>query len=633
MNINMMKIKRSKKMDWHDIDFAKANQKVLDFQYRITLAYEDNDLNRVKQLQENLVQSWSAIYVAVRTVTSNKGGKTPGVDGIVWTTKSDKEEAATLLKKLTGRTQSYQASPVRRVEIPKADGKMRPLGIPTMIDRAYQTLWNLALIPIAECIGDERSYGARPYRCAQDSMTYLWLILVPRKRQRDKNPFTWVLDADIKGYFDNISHNWLLENIPMDKVILKKWLKANVEIKQNGNRTIIETNAGVPQGGPISPTLANMVLDGLQKLIEESTQDIEYKILKKEVRIDGKRKVERKVSVRTYFVRYVDDFLVICKSKKVIEEKIIPTVEEFLRIRGLELSSEKTKIISTKDGFDYVGFNVRMGKSDGSRHKVFLKIKPSKQNVKDFKAKVKAIIRKNTKATRLIQELNQVLRGWANYYSSVHSKRVFSTLDYYITGLLMKWAIRKYRGQNSGGKPRIYSKVFERIGNDKWRFVAKTGKGEVISVLIMMSKVPIKRHFIPPDGKNPYYKSDREAFIKNKVKNVKMRDVNRQIRKVAKRTGFLCAVCGEILDVGNTSEVLHTHHVLRKSCKGSDALTNLLVLHEECHMQVTHTQNETLIAKFKKQGIIAHDDGTVEKLIVPSMVGNKMVTENKDKKN
>lgn len=631
-----MEIKRSKKkkMDWHDIDFAKANQKVLDFQYRITLAYEDNDLNRVKQLQENLVQSWSAIYVAVRSVTSSKGGKTPGVDGIVWTTKNDKEEAATLLKKLTGRTQFYQASPVRRVEVPKVNGKMRPLGIPTMIDRAYQTLWNLALIPVAECIDDERSYGARPYRCAQDSMTYLWLVLVPRKRQRDNNPFTWFLDADIKEYFDNISHNWLLENIPMDKIILKKWLKANVEIKQNGKRTIIETNAGVLQGGPISPTLANMVLDSLQKLIEESTQqDIVYRILKKEVRIDGKRKVERKASVQTNFVRYVDDFLVICKSKKVIEEKIIPTVEKFLRIRGLELSSEKTKIISTKDGFDYVGFNVRMEKSDGSRHGGGLKIKPSKQNTKDFKAKVKAIIRKNTKATRLIQELNPVLRGWANYYSSVHSKRVFSALDYYITGLLMKWAIRKYRGQNSGGKPKIYSKVFERIGNDKWRFVAKADEGKVISVLIMMSKVPIKRHVIPPDGKNPYHKSDREAFIKNKVKNVKMRDVNRQIQKVAKRTSFLCAVCGEILDVGNTSEVLHTHHVLRKSRKGSDALTNLLVLHEECHMQVTHTQNETLIAKFKKQGIIAHDDGTVEKLVVPGMVGNKTVTENKNKKN
>ena len=142
-----------------------------------------------------------------------------------------------------------------------------------------------------------------------------------------------------------------------------------------------------------------------------------------------------------------------------------------------------------------------MEKSDESRHGVFLKIKPSKQNIKEFKAKVKGITRKNTKATRLIQELNQVLRVWAKYYSSVDSKKVFSTLDYYITGLLMKWAIRKYRGQNSGGKPRIYSKVFERIGNDKWRFVAKTGKGEVISVLIMMSKVRIKRHFIRPDGK------------------------------------------------------------------------------------------------------------------------------------
>jgi len=319
----------------------------------------------------------------------------------------------------------------------------------------------------------------------------------------------------------------------------------------------------------------------------------------------------------------MDDFLVICKSKKVIEERIIPIVEIFLKTRGLKLNSEKTKIISTKDSFDYVGFNVRMEKTVDSCHKGFLRIIPSKQNVQNFKTKVKSIIRKNTKALSLIQELNPVLRGWANYYSSVNSKRIFSTLDYYITGLLMKWGIRKYRGQNSGGKPKIYSRVFDKIGNNKWRFVAKADKDQNINVLILMSKVPIKRHFIHLNGINSYRKSDREYLIKSKIRTIEKRNINRRVRQIATKTGFLCTVCGEILDVGNTSEVLHTHHILQKSRGGSDDLANLLMLHEKCHMQVTYTKNETLIAKFKKQGIIVHDDGTVEKPIAPSVVGNK----------
>lgn len=614
IDMNTVKTNKSK-WSWYDIDFVEAKKKVLKLQERITLAYEEKDLNRVKQLQENLVNSWSGLYTAVQTVCSKKGRNTPGVDGEVWTTRDEKEKAVRLLKKLVRNPNIYKASPTRRVEIPKANGKPRALGIPTMIDRAYQTLWNMALIPIAECDADERSYGGRPFRRAQDSMTYLWLILVPRKTITDKNPYTWVLDADIEGYFDNISHEWILGNIPMDCVVLKKWLKAGVEITENKRKKIIETNAGVSQGSPISPTIANMALDGLQKLMIESTHDLIYRVLKKEKRLDGKRKVERKKHVKTYFVRYVDDFLVICNSKKAIEERILPIIKKFLELRGLNLNSQKTKIISTKEGFNYVGFAVRMEKSGGSRHGVFLKIKPAKQNVKEFKAKLKAIVKKvNNNQTRLIQELNPVLRGWANYYKGVHAKRTFSHLDYYLVRLLQKWAIRKYRGQNFKGKPKAYAKVFHKIGGVKWRFVAKTEKGGVEAVLIMMSKIPIERHFIAKDGLNPYKIQDRKVLLRDTIKSARKKEVNRKIRDVAKRTDFLCAVCGEYLDIGNKSESLHVHHIVRRSQQGPDTKTNLLVLHQECHMQVTHTKNATLVAKFAEQGIIADREGKVNRL-------------------
>lgn len=587
--MNIEKNKRNE-WSWYDIDFVKAKEKVLEYQREITLAYEEKDLNRVKQLQDNLVGSWSGIYVAVQTVTTNKGRNTPGVDKVTWRTTSMKEQAVLELKALTRNPKAYKPKPVRRVEILKVGGKKRSLGILTMIDRAYQTLWNLALVPIAECVADERSYGRRPFRSAQDCLTYLWLILVPRRRITDNNPYTWVFDADIKGYFDNISHRWLLDNIPMNQVILEKWLKAGVMTQVDRNWIYTETKAGVPQGGPISSTIANMVLDGLQKLVQESTQDIIYRALKSELRQNGKRKSRRKMNVKTHFVRYVDDFLVICKSKKIIENRIVPVVEDFLQTRGLKLNLDKTKIISTKDGFNYVGFSVRMEKCRRTRHGTFLKIKPSQENIKEFKMKVKTIVRKYNEPAKLIQELNPVLRGWINYYKSVHSKRIFSSLDYYITQLLRIWAVRKYRGQNAEGKLRIFNNVFKRINGVKWRFVAKTEKGEVINTLVMMSKTPIERHFIAKDGLNPYKTDDRKVLLKKFVLNAQKKNVNRRMQDVAKQTKFVCAVCGEFLDIGNKSIKLHIHHVVRRSEGGTDHTKNLRVLHENCHMQVTHTK-------------------------------------------
>ena len=260
-----METKRSK-WSWYDIDFAKANQKVLDFQYKIALAYENNDLNKVKQLQDNLVKSWSAIYVAVLIVTSDDESKTPGVDGELWSTKGDKENAAILLKKLMSQPQHYRPGPVRKVEISEANGKMIPARIPTMIDRSYRILWNLARIPITECVSNEKSSGLGAFSLAQDSTTYLWLVLVAREKQPDKDLFTWALDTVTQRRFDSISCNWLLLNIPIDKVILKKRSKVPVELKRKRNKVIKGIKESLLQEESFSFSFVNLVLDGLERL-------------------------------------------------------------------------------------------------------------------------------------------------------------------------------------------------------------------------------------------------------------------------------------------------------------------------------------------------------------------------------
>jgi RNA-directed DNA polymerase len=351
--------------------------------------------------------------------------------------------------------------------------------------------------------------------------------------------------------------------------------------------------------------MVNYALDGLQNMVRECTIDILYRRLSDELRLDGRRRVKEKTHVKTYFVRYLDDFLVICKSKKEIINKILPKVKSFLASRGLSLRCDKTRVISTKEGINYLGFSIRMEKHRGSRHGVFLKIKPSKESVKKLRAKVKRIVRRSVNQGRLIRELNGVLREWGNFYKGVHSKRTFSSLDYYITHVLIKWSLKKYRGRISGGKETIYRKTFKKIDGVKWRFASMTATGEVKTVLIQLSKIPIKRHFIRRDDLNPFNHKHREILKRSAVTSARDKEIIHRLKDVAKKTGFLCRVCGELLDVGNKAETLHIHHIVPKSKAGSDDKKNLLVLHDHCHKQVTYTKNKTLIAKFNEQGITA----------------------------
>ncbi len=229
--------------DWHAIDWYAVNAKVRTTQIRIAKASKDQDWRRVKALQRSLIRSFAARALAVKRVTENTGKRTAGVDGELWDTPTSKWEAIHALKQQRG----YQARPLRRVYIPKANGKERPLGIPTMKDRAMQALHLLGLEPAIESDSDPNSYGFRRCRSTADAMSQLFVCL------SQKVAAPWVLEADIEGCFDHINHEWLVDNVRMDKVVLPKWLKAGVVHKGQ----LKATEAGTPQGGIISPVLAN----------------------------------------------------------------------------------------------------------------------------------------------------------------------------------------------------------------------------------------------------------------------------------------------------------------------------------------------------------------------------------------
>lgn len=418
-----------KEVDWHNLNWASINRQVKRLQMRIAKAARESNWREVKAFQRLLTRSFSAKALAVKRVTENQGKKTPGVDGETWTPPDAKLKAVLSLGQ-----RNYKTLPLRRVYIPKSNGKKRPLGIPTMKDRAMQALYKLALEPVAETLADRNSYGFRMERSTADAIEQCRIVLA----KRTSSP--WILEGDIKGCFDNISHQWLMDNICMDKDILRKWLKAGyIDLG-----TLFPTEAGTPQGGIISPVLANMTLDGLEAEIKKTFRPKD----------------------KVHMVRYADDFIITGRSKELLEDKVRPLVENFLRDRGLELSQEKTRITHIEEGFDFLGQNIR--KYDGK-----LLVKPSKRNVKAFLNKVRKTMKdnKSAKTASLIGLLNPIIRGWANYHRNVNAKSTFAKVDWLIWLKLWQWCRRRH--PNKGARW-IKAKYFKRMGNRDWVFAADT---------------------------------------------------------------------------------------------------------------------------------------------------------------
>ncbi len=468
---------------WNSIDWNQAKREVRRLQMRIAKATREGRYGKVKSLQWLLTHSFYAKLLAVKRVTQNKGGKTPGIDGITWKSNKEKMQAAPGLKR-----REYRPQPLRRVYIPKKNGKQRPLGIPTMNCRAQQALYHMALEPVSEVLADKNAYGFRPKRSCADAIGQCFIIFARKCSAR------WVLEGDIKACFDKISHPWLRQHIPMDKVILGKWLECGYIDKG----TFFPTVEGTPQGGIVSPTLLNLTLRGLEEKVASVTKSTD------------------KINV----VIYADDFIISGNSREVLEDKVKPAVIEFLKERGLTLSEEKTLITQIDSGFDFLGFNIR-------KYKDKLLIKPSRKSVKAFLADIRALIKKNptAKTENLIRLLNPKIRGWANYFRHVVSQGTFDYVDSKIFEALMRWAIRRHPNRSKGW---IWNKYFSHPNFAKGTLTAKVSHkdGQKILSIFRTSSVPIRRHVkirakaIPydPAYQNYFDMRDRKIRVKGVVK-------------------------------------------------------------------------------------------------------------------
>ncbi len=535
---------------WGNINWRRVERNVRAMQIRIAKATQEGDWRRVKALQRSLTRSFSAKASAVRRVAINQGARTAGVDRVVWNSPEVRWQAIGRL-----RRRGYRPMPLRRVFIPKANGKERPLGIPTMLDRAMQALYLLALEPVSEGTSDPNSYGFRINRSTADAMSQLFVSLSKRASAQ------WVLEADIKGCFDHISHDWLERNVPMDKVILRKWLKAGVVFQGQFQAT----EAGTPQGGIISPTLANVALNGLEQQLVTS--------LRAKLGVANTKKL--KVNV----VRYADDFVITGNTPEVLENEVKPWVEQFLATRGLTLSAEKTRIVNIAEGFDFLGWNFR--KYSGT-----LLIKPSKKNAQAFYRKVKEVIRANktVKQEHLIGLLNPMLRGWAQYHSPVVAKAAFTRMEYLIFRSLWRWAKRRHRGKNTEW---VRKKYFASVGTRNWVFgtntLGKTGERYRME-LYSIPSTPVRRHKKVRGDFNPFDPAQEmygETLRQERmVENMSYR---RQWAKLFMTQRGLCAVC----QCKITKETgWHDHHIEPRISGGSDALGNRVLLHPDCHVQV-----------------------------------------------
>ncbi len=470
-------------LSWSSVDWRAIHREVWRLQVRIAKAVREKRWGKVRSLQRLLTRSRAGRLWAVRRVTTNKGKWTPGVDGVVWRTAAEKLAAVESLKR-----RGYRPQPLRRIYIPKRNQKLRPLSIPTMKDRAMQALYLLALNPIAETTADPNSYGFRLRRCVADAWAQCYIALA-----RSYAP-QWVFEGDIASCFDRISHGWLLENIPMDREVLRKWLAAGYL----ENATFHQTIAGTPQGGIASPVLANLALDGL----EEAARAVAPRI-------------GRETRPKVHVIRYADDFVITAASKELLVDRVIPAVEAFLAERGLRLSAEKSRIVHIEEGFDFLGATIR---KYGRKYMAT----PAKRNLVGFLRSLRVLLKEHRGAAtwKVIRELNRRIQGWTAFYRCLVSSRAFRKLDSSLFWSLWRWVRRRHPSKRGRWLKRKY---FPRANGRKWAFSAKVPskrrqrklfrelEGTTLS-LLQASMVTIRRHVKVRADANPFDPAYDEYF-------------------------------------------------------------------------------------------------------------------------
>lgn len=567
--IEIMNSQKYKENFWNKIDWKTVEKKVFKLQKRIYKASASDNVKLVHSLQRLLTKSYYGKLLATRRVTQdNQGKKTAGVDGVKSLNPKQRTELVKDLK-LKGK-----CKPTRRVNIPKPNGETRPLGIPCMEDRAKQALVKLALEPQWEAKFEPNSYGFRPARSSQDAIEAIFLSI----KQQSK----YVLDADIAKCFDKINHSKLLAKLntyPLLRRETKSWLKSGYM----DGKQLFPTKEGTPQGGVISPLLANIALHGLEIELKEFARTWK----------GNKQKNMKNLSI----IRYADDFVVLHKDIEKIQQSK-DFIEGWLKDLGLELKPSKTRISHTlheyegNTGFDFLGFNIQQyeigkthsGKCNGKLLGFKTIIKPSKEKIKLHIKDIGKIVRKHKASPQiaLIQELNPVITGWGNYYRSVCSKETYSECDNIIYSQLKRWAERRHpKKSNSWVKNKYWHTIIEDKGENgisirNWVF--KTNDGFELKE---HKKIDIVRHTKVKGEASPYngdwmYWSSRRG---------EHPDVTKRMATLLKMQKGKCKHCGLSFKDGDLLEI---DHIIPKSQGGKDVYKNLQVLHRHCHDEKTN---------------------------------------------
>lgn len=578
-------------------------------QRRLDKAVANDDKAKIRWYFHILSKKSQAVKIlAVNRVTRiNQGKKTAGVDKVKLPDERDKQ-IIFRHQLLNSIDVEINPKPIRRVFIPKANGKKRPLGIPTMSDRVVQDILRQSLEPITEYHFNKCSYGFRPKRCTHDAQQNLFVRLSGIMGKR------WVIEGDIKGCFDNIRHESIIKTLSdwdtpeWTREVITKMLKSKIFYEGEG----FPTNKGTPQGGILSPMLANVALTSMDNFSQER---FGWRSYTKET---GYYQVNP-------MVRYADDFIIICKSEldaKLQKEVLTKYLKESL---GLELSDEKTKITHLTKGFDFLGFNIRKyeenhkfygkkpkkesqltllpntAKHRWENHKLL--IKPDKERVKRFLKNCKEEIKKNKTAPqgRIIKILNDKLRGWGNYYRFVVSSETFIRVDYEIWWKLYFWAKRRHPDKT---KSWVIKRYFSRIGTWKQRFQDRDSK----ETLILTSQIPtstrwtlirsdIRVHESSPEAieywQNREFKNAKNSIFGSKV-----------LTQLFHKQKGKCPYCKMgITDVDIKEVNVHKHHMQPRSQGGNYKLSNLRLVHADCHREIHAKFSRLDMAKYTKSGI------------------------------